>query len=75
MPIDPGDVDFYTPQEKQQIHEEWLKSERGQRLQKEQKRQEQKDSVVRAVAWIVLGLLVLLVGAAVLKWVFGELAN
>jgi len=75
MPTDPGDVDFYTPEQKQRIHEEWLNSEQGRRLQKEMEHSERETSVVRFVAWIVIGLLALVVGAAVLKWAVEELAK
>jgi hypothetical protein len=74
MPSDPGRRAFlYTPQEKQRIIrrvvEKWLKSEAGQRWQKEWKREEQIDSVVRGVVWINKGLIVLTVVAAVLTLV------
>jgi hypothetical protein len=75
MPVDSGDRDYYSPEEKQRIHEEWLNSERGQRFQKGMEWEERKASVVRAVVWIIVGLLALVVGSAVVKWAIEELAK
>jgi hypothetical protein len=75
IPPDPGDVDFYTSEQKQQIHDEWLRSELGQKFQKEMKRGELVASIGRVAAWLVIGSIVLVVGAAVLKWALEELAK
>jgi len=75
MSTDPGDVDFYTPEEKQRQHEEWKASKRGRQFYKELEREERKSAAVGAVVWIVVGLLALVVGAAVLKWAIEELAK
>jgi len=75
MPTDPGDVDFNTPKQRQQIHEEWLKSEQGQKLQKEMERGEFLGGIGRVAAWVVIGLIVLVISAAVLKWAVEELTK
>lgn len=73
MPTDPGDVDFYSPEEKQRHHEEWLRSEHGQRLQKEMDRSDLAATIGRTATWVAIGVIVLVVGAAILKWAMEEL--
>jgi hypothetical protein len=75
MATNRDDVDFYTDEEKQRFHEEWLRSEAGQRSQEAQKRQERWDAVVRGIVLLVLGLLGLVIGGAVIKWAVEELGK
>ena len=75
MTANSGNGDYYSPEEKQRIHEEWLDSERGQSYQRHMKWKERKASVVAAAVWIVVGFLALVVGLAVLRCAIGELTK
>lgn len=75
MATNRGDVDFYTPEERERFHQEWLRSEAGQRSQRAQKWQERRDTVVRWIVLSVLGSLGLVMGGAVIKWAIEELAK
>jgi hypothetical protein len=75
MATNRGDVDFYTPEEKERFYQEWLRSEAGQRSQEAQRRQERRDAVVRWIALLAFGLLGLVIGGAVIKWAMEELAK
>jgi len=75
MALDSGDRDYYSPEEKHRLNAEWRDSEAGRSLYKEIDKEERKAGVGRAIVWLAMVILVLVVGTAIVKWALEELAK
>jgi hypothetical protein len=76
MPTNPGDVDFYTPEEKREMLRKAVPPSTPSAWSSF------KDSIAVTVGstllvgtWIVTALVVLVVGVAIVKWAIEELAR
>lgn len=69
------DRDYQTPEERRRLDAEWRNSESGRRFYRSMAHEARKAAVVRTILWVAIVFLVLVVGAAVLKWAIEELAR
>jgi hypothetical protein len=76
MPLDDGDVDFYTPEEKREmLREAFPPSKPSAWSSFKESVAYTAGSVMLIGVWIVTALVVLVVGIAVVKWAIEELAK
>ena len=76
MPLDDGDVDFYTPEEKREmLREAFPPSKPSAWNSFKESVAGTAGSVLLIGVWIVTALVVLVVGIAVVEWAIEELAK